>query len=69
MTTTARSPRPPFRRLWDEVCAAHAWWVEQGRPDEPDWLFTVHPDQQTIELASQRRTDLHPERDQVVKLR
>lgn len=38
--------------LWDEVRAAHTWWVEQGRPDESDWLFTVHPDQQTIDLTA-----------------
>jgi hypothetical protein len=36
------------RRLWDEVCTAHAWWIEQGRPDEQDWVFTVYPDRQTI---------------------
>ena len=36
------------RRLWDEVQAAHAWWTEQGRPDEQDWVFTVHPHRQSI---------------------
>ncbi|MGH3979668.1 MAG: hypothetical protein ACRDRZ_11820 [Pseudonocardiaceae bacterium] len=44
------------RRLWDEVRAAHAWWTEQGRPDEQDWLFTVHPGQQTVDLAAQDPT-------------
>lgn len=39
------------RRLWDEVHAAHTWWTEQGRPDEQDWLFTVHPDRQAISLS------------------
>ncbi|MGH3913993.1 MAG: methyltransferase domain-containing protein [Pseudonocardiaceae bacterium] len=40
------------RRLWDEVRAAHAWWTEQGRPDEHDWVFTVHSDHQTVELST-----------------
>lgn len=29
------------------------WWTEQGRPDEHDWVFTVHPDRQTITLPTQ----------------
>ncbi|MGH3926316.1 MAG: methyltransferase domain-containing protein, partial [Pseudonocardiaceae bacterium] len=36
------------RRLWDEVRAAHTWWIEQGRPDEQDWIFTVHADGQSV---------------------
>lgn len=42
------------RRLWDEVCAAHTWWTQQGRPDEQDWTFTVHPDQQTIDVPARQ---------------
>ncbi|MGH3928685.1 MAG: hypothetical protein ACRDTF_01755, partial [Pseudonocardiaceae bacterium] len=42
------------RRLWDEIHAAHTWWTQQGRPDEQDWLFTVCPDQQSIELSAQQ---------------
>jgi protein-L-isoaspartate(D-aspartate) O-methyltransferase len=38
------------RRLWDEVQAAHQWWVEQGRPDADRWRFTVTPDGQRIDL-------------------
>ncbi len=38
------------RRLWDEVRAAHSWWTEQGRPEEQDWIFTVHPDGQSVDL-------------------
>jgi protein-L-isoaspartate(D-aspartate) O-methyltransferase len=40
------------RRLWDEIAAAHAWWTEQGRPDEQDWTFTVHATEQSIKLWS-----------------
>lgn len=39
------------RRLWDEVDAAHQWWVEQGRPGADRWRFTVTPTDQLIELA------------------
>ncbi|MGH3838970.1 MAG: methyltransferase domain-containing protein [Pseudonocardiaceae bacterium] len=38
------------RRLWDEVEAAHQWWVDAGRPDADRWRFTVTPDGQRIEL-------------------
>ncbi len=38
------------RRLWDEVRVAHTWWIEQGRPDEQDWMFTVNANQQNIAL-------------------
>ncbi len=38
------------RRLWDEVRAAHTWWINQGRPDEQDWIFTVHADGQSVDL-------------------
>lgn len=40
-------PRP----LWDEIEAAHKWWVELGRPDAQRWQFTVGPEGQRIELA------------------
>lgn len=38
------------RRLWDEVQAAHRWWVQRGRPGTDRWRFTVTPDGQRIEL-------------------
>jgi protein-L-isoaspartate O-methyltransferase len=38
------------RRLWNEVEAAHQWWVEQGSPGAERWLFTVTPKGQQIEL-------------------
>ncbi|HEX5494208.1 MAG TPA: methyltransferase domain-containing protein [Mycobacteriales bacterium] len=34
------------RRLWDEVEAAYAWWVEAGRPDHTRFGLTVTPDEQ-----------------------
>jgi hypothetical protein len=39
------------RRLWDEVRVAHTQWIEQGRPGEQDWMFTVRPDQQHVDLV------------------
>ncbi len=38
------------RRLWDEVHAAHQWWVDHGKPDVNRWRFTVTPQDQRIEL-------------------
>lgn len=38
------------RRLWDEVEAAHQWWVDQGRPSADRWQFTVTPQGQRVEL-------------------
>jgi len=32
------------RRLWDEIDAAHRWWVAAGRPEAGDWLVTATPD-------------------------
>lgn len=29
------------RRLWDEVEAAHRWWVEQDKPAVQRWLITI----------------------------
>ena len=43
---TQRGPR----RLWDEIEAAHQWWVDHGRPRPERWRFTVSPEGQTIEL-------------------
>lgn len=40
-----------LRRLWDEVEAAHHWWVDQGRPGADRWRFTVTPLEQRIELV------------------
>ncbi|WP_020667407.1 methyltransferase domain-containing protein [Amycolatopsis nigrescens] len=40
-----------IRRLWDEAEAAHRWWIEAGQPAGPDWLWTVTPDRQAIEIA------------------
>ena len=40
------------RKLWDEVEAAHAWWVDQGRPNAHRWQFTVTPQDQRIELLA-----------------
>ena len=39
------------RQLWDEVHAAHQWWIDQGKPDPDRWRFTVTPQTQHIELA------------------
>jgi protein-L-isoaspartate(D-aspartate) O-methyltransferase len=38
------------RRLWDEVQAAHQWWVDHGKPGAEHWRFTVGPQGQQIEL-------------------
>jgi protein-L-isoaspartate O-methyltransferase len=38
------------RRLWDEVEAAHRWWLGQGKPTMDQWRFTVSPDRQTADL-------------------
>lgn len=34
------------RKLWDEVEAAHAWWVDAGRPEDNRFGLTVTPDEQ-----------------------
>lgn len=39
------------RTLWDDVEAAHRWWVEKGKPAVGDWRFTVTADRQQIELV------------------
>ncbi|RDG39327.1 methyltransferase domain-containing protein [Streptomyces corynorhini] len=40
------------RRLWDEVEAAHKWWVEQGSPDFPRFGLTVDADGERAWLDS-----------------
>jgi hypothetical protein len=39
------------RRLWDEIHAAHRWWLEHGTPDVARWRFIVTPRSQHIDLA------------------
>lgn len=41
------------RRLWDEVEAAHNWWVNQGMPGADRWQFIVTREGQRIELVGQ----------------
>ncbi|MGH3975252.1 MAG: methyltransferase domain-containing protein [Pseudonocardiaceae bacterium] len=38
------------RRLWDELEAAHQWWVDQGSPTADRWRFIVTPQGQRVEL-------------------
>lgn len=38
------------RRLFDEVAAAHQWWVDADRPDVTDWLVTVDEAGTAVEL-------------------
>ncbi len=38
------------RRLWDEVEAAHQWWLDHGSPTADRWRFTVTPHGQRVEL-------------------
>lgn len=40
------------RSLWDEVEAAHRWWVGAGRPDVTRFGLTVSPDGQRVWLDS-----------------
>jgi protein-L-isoaspartate(D-aspartate) O-methyltransferase len=44
------------RRLWDEVTAAYQWWQETGEPAIEDWLVTVGPGGQHIELRKELAT-------------
>lgn len=38
------------RRLWNEVEAACRWWLEAGSPGADQWLFTITPNRQQIQL-------------------
>lgn len=38
------------RRLWNEVEAAHRWWLDQGKPTLDQWRFTVSADCQKADL-------------------
>ncbi len=37
-----------IRRLWDEAESAYRWWLRQGKPVGPDWVWTITPEHQTI---------------------
>lgn len=65
-SSSSRSGRFPVRQhgprtLWDEIEAAHAWWVEHGRPCYTQFGLTVtatgqfvwleHPDQPVIQTV------------------
>lgn len=39
------------RRLWNEVSAAHQWWLDHGRPSVDRWRFTISQDRQTASLV------------------
>lgn len=39
-----------IRRLWHEAEAAYRWWIGQGKPAGPDWVWTITPRRQTIGL-------------------
>lgn len=39
------------RKLWDEVEAAHTWWVARGRPGADRWQFTVTPEGQRVKFT------------------
>ncbi|QWF81755.1 methyltransferase domain-containing protein [Amycolatopsis sp. CA-230715] len=40
-----------IRRLWDEAETAYRWWIGAGQPTGLNWLWTITPDRQTIEIA------------------
>lgn len=42
-----------IRRLWNEAEAAYRWWIDQGQPAGPDWVWTITPERQTIRLGRQ----------------
>ncbi len=44
------------RRLWNEVEAAHRWWVDAGRPGRERFGLTVTPDGQWVWLDEPSRT-------------
>ncbi|WP_310724023.1 methyltransferase domain-containing protein [Streptomyces sp. N2A] len=41
------------RRLWDEVAAAHRWWVAHGRPDHTRFGLTVDANGQRVWLDNE----------------
>jgi protein-L-isoaspartate O-methyltransferase len=45
-----------IRRLWDEAEAAYRWWIKQGKPVGPDWVWTIAPQRQTISLEATCRS-------------
>jgi protein-L-isoaspartate(D-aspartate) O-methyltransferase len=40
------------RQLWDEIEAAHQWWIDIGKPDLHTWQFTVTSSGQRIEQTA-----------------
>ncbi len=40
------------RQLWDEIEAAHQWWIDTGKPELHTWQFTVTPHGQRIEQTA-----------------
>ncbi|MQY07495.1 methyltransferase domain-containing protein [Actinomadura macrotermitis] len=42
------------RRLWDEVAAAHQWWIDAGTPGLDRYGLTVTPEEQYVWLDSPR---------------
>jgi len=42
------------RTVFDEVAEAYRWWRDTGKPTVRDWLVTVRPDGQRIELSPTR---------------
>ena len=45
------------RSLWDEIVAAYRWWVDAGRPGVRDWLVTVEPHGQRVQLDRMQPLD------------
>jgi hypothetical protein len=45
-----------IRRLWDEAENAYRWWMDQRKPVGPDWVWTITPEHQTIQLGTATRT-------------
>ncbi len=44
-----------IRRLWDEAESAYRWWIDHGKPAGPDWVWTITPEHQTIQLDQATR--------------
>lgn len=42
-----------IRRLWDEAECAYRWWLGQGQPVGPDWVWTITRERQTIRLDTE----------------